>query len=176
MLVFRYSERGRPSLAVPDIPILDFNLAHAGEIALLAVSRHRVGVDVESLRRRPPDSMEIATQYFSPGEVATLSWLPRSARWRAFVTAWTRKEAVAKAIGAGLAALGEVEVSLAPDQPARVCSAPGGATRWRLFHLEIEDGILGAVAAERESKRLLTWDWPPQKRSGEWMASPQARW
>jgi 4'-phosphopantetheinyl transferase len=162
-LVFTYSQQGRPSLAVPDIPTMDFNLTHSGEIALLAVSSSRVGVDVQSLRRCPQDLLGIATRFFSPGEVASLTWLPHSARRRAFVTAWTRKEAVAKAIGAGLAALGEVEVSLAPDQPPRVLSAPGGAARWRVFHLEIDDGCLGAVAAERGSKRLLTWEWPRRK-------------
>jgi len=158
-LIFRYSERGRPILAAPDMALLDFNLTHAGDVALLAISRGRVGVDVESLRRRPPDVMAVASRYFSPGELTSLTCLPPAARWRMFVTIWTRKEAVAKAIGVGLAALGEIEVGVAPDQPPRVVAAPGGAARWQLFHLESEDGMLGAVAVEGESKRLLTWKW-----------------
>lgn len=158
-LVFTYSPRGRPMLAATDAAPLDFNLTHSAGVALLAVSRSRVGVDVESLRRPPPDIMGIATRYFSPTESTALSHLPPVARWRAFVTAWTRKEAVAKAIDTGVAALREVEVEVAPDRPPRVVSAPDGPARWRLFHLESEDGMLGAVASAGEARRLVTWDW-----------------
>jgi 4'-phosphopantetheinyl transferase len=164
-LIFRYSPRGRPILAAPDTALMDFNLTHSGDVALLAISRGRVGVDVESLRRRPPDIMGIASRYFSPGELTSLSCLPPPARWRRFVTIWTSKEAVAKAVGAGLAVLREVEVGVAPAQPPQVVAAPDGARQWRLFHLESEDGMLGAVAVEREYKRLLTWKWDRRQHS-----------
>jgi 4'-phosphopantetheinyl transferase len=160
-LEFAYSERGRPSLKSPAIPLIDFNLAHSGDVALLAVCSSRVGVDVEPLRQRPQDFMDIATRFFSPGEASALAQLPSAARWRAFVSAWTMKEAVTKALGVGVTGLSEVEVRLSPAQPPALLSAPGGAARWRIFQVEIGNDYLGAVAVESGVERLSTWAWSP---------------
>jgi 4'-phosphopantetheinyl transferase len=158
---FSYSDRGRPGLlAPPDFP-LDFNLAHSGELGLLALSQRRLGVDVEELRPLR-DGMQLARRFFSPREVEALAALPEELRTRGFFHAWTRKEALMKATGAGIAALGQVEVHLTPGEPPAVLAAPGGAGAWQLLHLEPAAGYVGALALQRtdEVPRLHTWSWP----------------
>jgi 4'-phosphopantetheinyl transferase len=159
-LAFDYTDRGRPSLRLASHPDFDFNLAHSGDLALLALSSRRVGVDVEQLRDMP-NALAIARRFFSPREVAALKRLPEDERRHGFFNAWTRKEALIKAVGAGLGALEEMEVSLAPGEIPAVLSGPGGAKAWQLFHLEPSPGFVGAVAVQAAAPpvRLTTWSW-----------------
>ena len=79
-LSFEYTDRGRPSLRLASHPDFDFNLAHSGDLALLALSSRTVGVDVEQ-RREMPNALAIARRFFSPRELAAES--EPSARTRA---------------------------------------------------------------------------------------------
>jgi 4'-phosphopantetheinyl transferase len=155
-LVFAYSDRGRPRLAPP--LGLDFNLAHSGDVALLALGTCTVGVDVEMMRDMP-NVLTIARRFFAPAEVAALIRLDGEARRRGFFHAWTRKEALIKAAGVGLAALGDTEVALDAQANPTVFSAPGGVEGWRLFHLEPCAGYVGALAVRgaNENVRVTTW-------------------
>lgn len=158
-LAFDYTDRGRPILRASP-PDFDFNLAHSGDLALLALSSRRVGVDVEQLRDMA-NALAIARRFFSPREVAALKRLPEDERRHGFFNAWTRKEALIKAVGAGLGALEQTEVSLAPDEVPAVLGAPGGAEAWQLFALEPSPGFVGAVAVQAAPPlvRLTTWCW-----------------
>jgi 4'-phosphopantetheinyl transferase len=97
----RYSldSAGKPRLI--DVP-LHFSLSHGHDHAAIAISDdHAVGVDVESMR--PIDGMaDLARDCLSPAEYLDWSALANDQRTRAFLVAWTRKEAVLKAIGTGL--------------------------------------------------------------------------
>ncbi|MEU3774622.1 4'-phosphopantetheinyl transferase superfamily protein [Streptomyces sp. NPDC032472] len=85
---------GRP--VVPGNPV-HFSLSHAGEFFVIAFSEHAaVGVDVE---RVPPSALPGALH---PEEEAELALLAPADRPAAFARAWTRKEAVLKALGTGL--------------------------------------------------------------------------
>jgi len=54
-LRFEAGKYGKPRLADPEGK-LAFNLSHSGPLALVAVARHEVGVDVERIRpKRPAD-------------------------------------------------------------------------------------------------------------------------
>lgn len=82
-------------------PGLDFSLSHAGELAVVAVSDRSVGLDVEDATagERPLD--------------AALTERERAAcpDYAGFARLWTRKEAVLKAVGKGLAVHpGRIEV------------------------------------------------------------------
>jgi 4'-phosphopantetheinyl transferase len=157
-LAFEYTDRGRPSLRLASHPDFDFNLAHSGDVALLALSSRTVGVDVEQ-RRDMPNALAIARRFFSRRELAALKRLPDDTRGQGFFSAWTRKEALIKAVGAGLGGLEEIEVSLAPDEIAAVLRAPGGGGAWQLFHVEPSPGFVGAVAVQAAPPpvRLTTW-------------------
>lgn len=159
LLRFGYNEYGKPTLPHPP---LRFNLSHAGEVALLAVTSGReVGVDVEAVR----DDIEgdqLAERFFSPGEVETLMSLPEGLRPRAFFDCWTRKEAFIKALGSGLShPLDAFDVSLAPGEPAallRTRTDPLEAARWTLRELEPGEGYAAAVAVEGGGWELRCWD------------------
>jgi 4'-phosphopantetheinyl transferase len=81
---------------------LRFNVAHSGDLALLAVTRGcDVGVDVERLRT-VDHSTQIAGRYFHPSERDAILAAPPPARDEAFLGCWTLKEAALKAVGCGI--------------------------------------------------------------------------
>lgn len=118
--------RGKPRLDLTDAPF--FNLSHAGALALVAVTRAApVGVDVEIIRPTPRLG-DLAERFFASGETAALRALPEAQRLDAFYACWTRKEAYVKADGTGIAgSLSGFEVSVTPDEPARILSIGGDA-------------------------------------------------
>jgi len=79
---FVIGENGKPSLANGAV---HFNLSHSGDLAVIAVSDHEIGVDVEQIR----DGFDYE------------SIMPAANRDE-FFRAWTRKEACLKARGLGL--------------------------------------------------------------------------
>jgi 4'-phosphopantetheinyl transferase len=103
-LQFTYHPWGKPSLqrsATDEIP-LQFNLTHAQDIALCAVTAtRRVGIDVEWVHDRPHLQTAIPL-FFSTQEVNQITMAPTNQRLNAFYERWTRKEAYLKAIGAGI--------------------------------------------------------------------------
>ena len=92
---------GRPSLAGQGIPI-DFNLSHAGDRALLAVSGGTpVGIDLEPGIARS-GMLQIARRIFPAPLHQALCALPEQEQPRAFLLHWTALEACAKAQGKGV--------------------------------------------------------------------------
>lgn len=146
---FALNAHGKPALA----PACDlrFNVSHAGDLALIAVaSGFDVGVDVEA-HRRVDDLASLAASILGPADLE---------RWRAaaavegaaaFYRIWTCKEAVAKAIGCGLALdFRSLRISLAPGRAAALAAlepAWGDAGAWSLRELETQNGYCAAVAA-----------------------------
>lgn len=105
-------ERGKPRLAAPE-GSLHFNLSHSGELALIALAREiEVGIDVEQVKPRR-NLLSLARRALPAEEAARIAALPPAARLDAFHAAWTRREAIAKCFGSGLA--GPI-----PDAPAAV--------------------------------------------------------
>jgi len=108
-------------------------------LVLLALARGReVGVDIERVRA-DLGLEEIAACCFSPRKIATLHSLRKDLREEAFFACWTRKEALAKAEGKGLAlSLCRFEVTLAPGEPAMMLDTKGElleTTKWTLQEL-----------------------------------------
>jgi 4'-phosphopantetheinyl transferase len=76
-------------------------LSHTGGFAVCAVSHAgRVGVDVESIRRRVP--LRILESCFAPAERRALGATAEPDRAGSFFELWTLKEALLKATGRGL--------------------------------------------------------------------------
>lgn len=92
------------------------SLSGGDGVALAAVAEGTaVGADVESLRNLGPDLPGLAATFCSPEEVDALRALPEPARPRRLLALWTVKEAVAKALGQGVALpLERVEVRFPP--------------------------------------------------------------
>jgi len=112
-LAFSTDLRGKPYLRDGS---LHFNLSHSGPWALLGVSRSRaIGVDVEELRAVPA-AEALARDHFTAAEREAWEASGPSVRDRTFLRVWTRKEACAKALGAGL---------LVPPRRLDVGASPG---------------------------------------------------
>ena len=103
---------------------VEHSVAHSGDVVAVAVARTPVGVDVEQLDGRPHplggdgDPEALARLVLSAAERAVLAAVPPADRARAFLVAWTRKEAVTKATGDGLRAAFSDVVVAADDWPA----------------------------------------------------------
>lgn len=96
---------GRPFL--PGLPGLDFNVSHAGDMALIAIwpAPGRVGVDIEAIDPAAGDLSDRQSGLESLiCTMRELSELPAagSPRAEAFFRLWACKEACLKAIGTGL--------------------------------------------------------------------------
>lgn len=165
---FHYQATGKPKLADTCLsrshPPLHFNLAHSDDRAICAVTCGRpVGVDIERLRPMP-DACRIAQRFFCQREYDLLQTLSGEEQTIAFFNAWTRKEAFLKARGSGLAeSLASVEVSLLPDEPARLVTiADVTHERWQLWAPPTRDEYVRAlvVTGDHVAVRLWQWDAP----------------
>jgi len=128
------------------------SVAHSGDLVAVAVARAPVGVDVEQAEGRrhllggDGDPEALARLVLSEAEQAALAALPAHGRARAFLVAWTRKEAVTKATGDGLrAAFSEVVVA-ADAGPPRLLSWPYERSPREVTLLDL-DAAAGYVAA-----------------------------
>ncbi len=72
-----------------------FSLSHGGGVLAVAVSRHKVGVDLEKVVDR--DTAILAQKVFTPGEKTAYEALPEEEKTPFFFRAWTAKESLFKA-------------------------------------------------------------------------------
>ena len=87
--------RGKPRLAgIAASAGIELNLAHADDVAVLAIARSAVGVDIERYDAAI-DPQQLARIVLAPAEAACTER-------RAFMRVWCRKEACLKATGVGL--------------------------------------------------------------------------
>jgi len=140
---------GKPFLT--DGSELRFNVTHSEGLGLIAFTTvGEVGIDVESLDR-PVDAVDIASTYFSRSELAMIAdGTTLRERVRKFLCLWTRKEAVLKAAGYGIAfGLDTVDVSQNPASGVRLSGTQGkiAGTHWAVRDLEPINNFVGAVAA-----------------------------
>ena len=154
-LRFDYGPQEKPVVRGADV---HFNLAHSGSVAVLAVARKELGVDVEVVRRGFADD-EIAERFFAPTEIVQLRRLPQAAQEAAFFRCWTRKEAYLKALGGGLSLpLDAFTVEFANEGlTPRITSDnlhPDATTRWNIFDVSqtarqfMNESIVAAVVAD----------------------------
>ena len=149
-VAFAYSATGKPAVCG-----IEFNVAHSGDVILLATHRSNIGVDVEHLDRRV-DVAALARLCFTRRERALI--LEGAAIQKAFFRLWTRKEAWLKAIGTGLAfPLRSVDVTDA----ATPWIAPGteipGTPPSRIVDLPAEPGYMAACAISGPDCPIRLW-------------------
>jgi 4'-phosphopantetheinyl transferase len=152
-LQLHYTPHGKPYIA--DVPApLHFNVSHAADLAICAISRTCVpGVDIE-LVDREIDVDGIAQRFFTPGERAELQRLPAADRHRALLAAWTRKESIVKSTGDGLRfPLDRIEVTIAADsRPELLSLSNGRVSDWNLYDVDAGPGFVASVAAHRADR------------------------
>ena len=160
---FGQDRRGKPHLAGPFRDGLHFGVSHSGSMGLVGIRRGgHVGVDVE---RVVPgfDWREVANTALSEREVRALGALPADQQWNAFFAIWTRKEALAKAVGLGLRA--RLAFLEAPTDPGcvgwsrRSVETPGGQVHCSLVDLSLGFGFRGALALVGSSSDVRRFEW-----------------
>src|SRR5262249_25287488 len=120
-LEFGRGEHGKPFLRQPS-RALEFNVSHSGGALLLGISRGvALGVDIETTQRRRP-ALDLARRYFARAEADALTRLHEAQQQPAFLRLWSCKEAVLKALGAGISfGLDRLEFALDKrGEPARL--------------------------------------------------------
>ncbi|MGY3902947.1 4'-phosphopantetheinyl transferase family protein [Aeromonas lusitana] len=115
-LMFCTNVHGKPALCSHQ---WQFNLSHSGDWLVLALCETGpLGVDIEmGLRRR--QTLPLAERFYAESEYQWLLSLPEQARESAFYRLWSRKEAVLKAQGNGIAA-GLDKVCFMPEEGWRL--------------------------------------------------------
>jgi 4'-phosphopantetheinyl transferase len=155
---------GKPCLDCPQ-PSVQFNMAHSGDLALIAVTREsRVGIDIER-KREIPGMESILDAFFSRQESIFLRSLGPGERRLAFFQLWTRREAAAKALGIGLYDCFSRVVLPAVDRSRSwfkvelpESDAPAGpAHGWWMRDMGPARGYAGAVCTEQEDAKLSFW-------------------
>ncbi|MES9538239.1 4'-phosphopantetheinyl transferase superfamily protein [Actinomadura sp. NPDC000600] len=133
---------GKPRLPGSD---LDFSLSHSGDrVLLVLVEGAAVGADVEQESDRDINSLARMVLTDAEGEVLRTM----DDRKRGFHAYWSRKEALLKATGHGLAAsMTAIHVS-GPDEPPEVVAWEGEAavSPVRLADLDAGPGYAAAAA------------------------------
>ena len=145
---------------------LGHSVTHSGDLVAVAVARTPVGVDVEQFdgRARPlggdGDPEALARLVLDEDEQAALAAVRPSVRARAFMVAWTRKEAVTKATGDGLrAAFSDVVVAVAQGAPRLVSwPYPQAPESVSLRDLAAETGYVAALAVIGRCDTVRTRD------------------
>lgn len=154
-LTFEYGKNGKPFLPKNT---LQFNLSHAGGIALIALTKnHNIGIDIEVINKKV-EVEKIAKHFFAQGEIDRLMSLSEAQRHEAFFNCWTRKEAFIKATGDGLSfPLDQFEVTLKPDEKAQLLATHfDGKERekWSLFDIDADEGYKAALAVRGMIKEI----------------------
>ncbi len=128
---------------------LGFNVSHSGDLALICIAEGvEVGVDLERLRP-VPDAIAIARRRFAPAEARFVEEGRAADVDRRFLLCWTRKEALAKAVGVGLSFdLRSFAVPLDESSGVVSLDAPGEeqAQRWSIFDIPMGNEYVAALA------------------------------
>lgn len=134
----------------PALPGIEFNISHAENYVVIAVSRFPVGVDVEFIKNGF-EFRELMEMCFSPEESSFISH--SEDQLLSFYLLWTRKEAILKATGEGLT-----------DHLYEVPSLPDEVLRqeqlFKIISTKASDHyIITAAFPLQENLILQLWNW-----------------
>jgi 4'-phosphopantetheinyl transferase len=151
-------ENGKPTLGgrLAD-SALRFNVTHTRDVVVYAFAwKREIGVDVEHLRALP-NASAIAARFLSTHELAEFEALGAEDRATGFFNYWTRKEALAKAIGTGLSSPPtNFDVSPLPGslaQRIRVRGVSRELCHWHLHGFRPGRALIGACVVSADSVR-----------------------
>ena len=149
-ITFRRAAGGKPY--VESESPLSFSLSHSGNCVALAWSTSGpVGIDVEATEPRDRQTfLEAGKRVFSSRELVVLVSVDDSVLPECFYRIWVRKEAVAKAHGAGIGAelrsFSVAEKSASSIAWSQQVRFPSDGSRWNIHELLAPPGHLASVA------------------------------
>ena len=149
-LEFVYSAEGKPSLK--GRPATVFNVSHATDLSLVAVGCDlEIGIDVEVAHQKV-DFLDLAVRFFPAAEAAAIAAAPHDDGLAAFLAAWTRKEAMAKAAGDGIAEALGTPVPMSCPESVPIHRSRDGITRdWFLRTVDIGADHIAAWRCRAQS-------------------------
>lgn len=154
---FNRESSGRTTLA--GSRTLHFSLSHAHELALIALGHtHAIGVDLE-YRRPVPELAAVLRDVFTQREQDYVADLDPAEAELALLRGWTRKEAVVKALGRGIEAMGQVEVTLEATAPTLLALDAAPAPDWSIADLGLHAPYVGALAVRGRPAHYELRDW-----------------
>jgi len=150
-------EHGPPSIVRPPVP-LAISLSRTAGCGVLAVRAGSwIGVDVEAYR--PVESDALAELVLTPSETTQILGLPPEGpdRTHRFHTAWTRKEAVVKAVGLGLMGMPLNTLDVHPSDPGPLTVThehEGRVTHWYVEDVALDGPWSASLARPSTSTPL----------------------
>jgi 4'-phosphopantetheinyl transferase len=153
LLEFKFGPDNKPYIGNNNPLNIQYNLSHARNCALLAVSKEIVGCDVEYIDAAFKYG-DILPEHFSAEEANYINQQNSTER---FFTLWTRKEALLKGTGQGLtdhlkhtAALDGLHLT----HP----SIADSEYNWQVNSFPVNDDHMGTVATPYDRPELQFWD------------------
>lgn len=155
-IAFTYEKHGKPALI--NNGNIHFNVSHTGDLGILAVSTHPVGVDMEQYSGRPYAG--IAKQLFSEQEQSTLKMMPQATQAAFFFRIWALKEAFIKANGLGLSyPLQQITMPLAGTEPVLLEDSLHHQT-WKIAHFMPYAAVSAAFCCHPSITEVSLQTWP----------------
>lgn len=154
VIALNRSATGKPFLTreLRDRSAITFNLSHAHDRALIAVSNgQELGVDLEFVRA-DIEVEHLSKRFFTPSEHTAIMQTTKERRPTKFFRYWVAKEALLKAQGIGLRGLSDCEIFLERDGADTDVRTRLGAqfpSMLLVRLLSCEQGWEAAVAAQR---------------------------
>ena len=144
----RIAEHGKPFVQHP----LQFSVAHSGDVIAYAFCLGtRVGIDVERIDPAI-DMSHLAERVFSDPELHLFRGLEHREKVGVLFAAWTRKEALLKALGEGLTkSMSEIELPVqrvSQPQARLVPSWPDHPMQYLVADVSLRQGYAAALATE----------------------------
>jgi 4'-phosphopantetheinyl transferase len=160
---FEYGPNGKPTLSGA-ASTLQFNISHSATYAVCAIAQDTaVGVDIEAVRP-VSRALAIARDEFRPSELEELLAVKPAARNKAFLTCWTCKEAVLKALGCASAnSMRDPEIDFTADDAPKLLSWQGShraAKDWTLRCLSLPPSFVGAMAVQGAVTSVPSFRYP----------------
>jgi 4'-phosphopantetheinyl transferase len=138
---FSYGDYGKPFL--PAHSSFQFNASHSSGLAVYAFSKkRRIGIDVERLHNA--FDRDAVVEMFFTEEEKRLMASHNEDRNRIFLGIWTRKEAIAKAHGKGLALMSE----------------KFNVSKWFIHPFRPHEHYIATLCAEGTIDHILFWQLP----------------
>ncbi len=123
----------RPWIDLKNTP--DFNISHSGSFIVIAVSEHRVGIDIEKLNLSSPPPSEV---FCSEPEIAHIKQLSPEKQPEEIFRIWVLKESLLKAYGSGFS-LPPSRITVVPRTDSRYSSLVLGDIPGYLIGISVKD-------------------------------------
>ena len=138
----RFDTKQNKKPFLKEFPLFYFNISHAQDYALIALSKTEVGVDIEYIDK-DFDFLPLITEINNDAEVQYLESSTNNKR--DFYAAWTRKEALVKATGQGIDECFQ-SIPTLDGQHEAVLKVDQAHTNWTVEGFEVTTGYIGAIA------------------------------